>query len=573
MRPGSILQNYTGPSPDYGGTPIGQRRSSSTTKAVPRRGETLADELAGLSSFGSSSSSSEDETGNQGSKRRSPETPLELKARLQTERLLERHNKYLKDHNVRKEVGSQQPEQVSAREPEALSKAQKRLSQPGGAKLAKPAQPFSKEPPWEAQKRLSQLGTAARENTKAAKPSPEEPLSIAQKRVWQPENARSKTKTPQQPPRSVALGGRYMPVEEANLAPRRVPGPVRTVKPDPLSNGVFATISREYGWGWLRWPIVALVLAVVAFYLSRWDQENQLAKDGYKRNAEERLKTKFKVKVERANGDAVIATSSAIHDVAKILLDEDRILGKLNDSPFNQAALSIEALRREILEGERNKSQPLFLTIDKFIEKNREVDHAWRSFLGQQIEATAELTGIFDGYARNSGFGEDFPNWIRAAHNITNHDFTGIPQKTYHEGEQILCQILGRKKGPNCAPNGKMLKDVYNDLRQGIEKPTIKIPPNTFEAYSAATTEIAKAIKSVLKRWENAADKIEAARVLYKDEHAIGNVEKVVESLEKTSNSLTKAMSSLLVEKTGDPEFPAAIKRLAEAKVWAKTLQ
>ncbi|TEY70392.1 hypothetical protein BOTCAL_0104g00010 [Botryotinia calthae] len=541
MRPGSLLQNYTGPSPDYGGTPIGRPRSR-TIKAVPRRGQTLADELGGLSNIGSSSSaspsSSEEEIGNQGSRRRSPETPLELKARLQTERLLERHNKYLNDHNVRKEVRPQ--------EPEALSKAQKRLSQ---------------------------LGPVARENTKTAKPSPAEPLSKAQKRVSQPEDARSKTKTSQQPPRSVALGGRYMPVKEADLAPRRVPDPVRTVKPDPLSNGVFATISREYGWGWLRWPMVVLVLAVVAFYLSRWDQENQLAEEGYKRNAKEMLKTKFKVNVERANGDAVIAISSAIHDVAKILLDEDGILGKLNDSPFNHAALSIEGLRREVVESEGNESQPLFLTIDNFIEKNREVDHAWRSFLGQQIEATAELTGIFDGYAKNAGFDKGFPNWIRAAHNITNHDFTDIPQKTYHEGEQILCQILGRKKGPNCASNGKMLKDVYNDLRQGIEKPTIKIPPNTFKAYSAATTDIAKAIKSVLKRWENAADKIEAARVLYKDEHAIGNVEKVVESLEKTSNSLTEAMSSLLVERTGDPEFPAAIKRLAEAKVWIKTLQ
>ncbi|TGO44776.1 hypothetical protein BCON_0465g00010 [Botryotinia convoluta] len=610
MRPGSILQNYTGPIPDYGGTPnttsnagvpVGRRRSSSTIKAVPRRGQTLADDLADFSSFGNSpastpsSSSSEEEFENKVQSRNLPEPPLQLKARQQTERVLEKHNKYIKDHNVRKDVRSPAPapapETNPAPAPAPLSKAQKRLSQPGNAKAAQPspAVPLSEAQKQDsqpensgnktkssleefisnAQKRVFQTEDTGNE-TKA---SPAVPLSKAQKRASKPKNTGSKAKSYQQPPRSVTMGGRYMPVDEAEMAPRRVPAPVHTERPPPLSDGFFATISREYGWGWLWWLIAPLVLVVVAFYASRWAQENELAMETMKRNAEESVKSKFKVKAERANGDAVVEIASAINDIAKISLDENGTLEKLTDSPFNQAVLPIEALRKEVVEGEGKKSQPLLWTIDKFIEKNREVDHAWRSFLEQQIEATAELTGIFDGYAMNAGFEEDHPNWIRAAHNITHHDFTDIPQKTYREGEKILCQILGKKGGPNCPSIGKMLIDVYNDLKQGLEKPGIKIPPNTFKTYSAATANIAKAIKSVLKRWENAADIIEAARVLYKDEHAIGNVEKVDESLEKTSKALTDAMWSPLVERIGSPEFPTAVRRLAEAKVWIKKLQ
>ncbi|KAF5870857.1 uncharacterized protein Bfra_009412 [Botrytis fragariae] len=608
MRPGSILQNYTGPIPDYGGTspnttsntrvPVGRRRSSSTIKAMPRRGQTLADDLADFSSIDSSpasslsASASEGEGGNV-ERRNVPETPLQLKARQQTERILAKHNDYLREHNVRTDIPFQAPapEKTPAPAPAPLSKAQKRLSQPGNAKAAQPspAVPLSK-----AQKRVSQpenTGSKAKSSLEdftsnaqkrvfqtedagsKTKASPAVPLPKAQKRASKPENTGSKAKSYQRPPRSVAMGGRYMPVDEPGLAPRRVPAPVQTVKPPPLSDGIVATISREYGWGWLWWLIVPLVVVLVGFYAGRWAQENELAMETMKMNAEEAMKSKFKVKAERANGDAVVEIASAISDIAKISLDENGTLENLTDSPFNQAALPIEALRREVVESEGKKSQPLLWTIDKFVEKNREVDHAWRSFIEQQIEATAELTGIFDGYAMNAGFEEYHPNWIRAAHNITHHDFTDIPQKTYREGEQILCQILGKKEGPNCPSIGKMLIDVYNDLKQGLEKPGIKIPPNTFKTYSAATANIAKAIKSVLKRWENAADRIEAARVLYKDEHAIGNVEKVDESLAKTSKALTSAMWSSLVERIGSPEYPTAIRRLAEAKVWIKKLQ
>ncbi|TGO18452.1 hypothetical protein BPAE_0383g00020 [Botrytis paeoniae] len=594
MRPGSILQNYTGPIPDCGGTPnptsntrvpVGRRRSSSTIKAIPHRGQTLADDLADFSSIGSSpsstpSSSSDEETDE---RRNFPETPLQLKARQQTERLFERHNMYLKEHNVRTDIPFRFPapetNPAPAPEPAPLSKGQERLSQPGNAKAAQPSPtvPLSK-----AQKRASQpenTGSKTKSSLEEfisnaqkrffhtedtgskTKASPAVPLSKAQKRASKPENIGSKAKSYQQPPRSVAIGGRYMPVDEPGLAPRRVPAPVQTVRPPPLSDGFFATISREYGWGWLWWLILPLA------------QENELAMETMKRNAEESMKSKFKVKAERANGDAVVEIASAINDIAKISLDENGNLEKLTDSPFNQAALPIEAFRKEVVESEGKKSQPLLWTIDKFVEKNREVDHAWRSFIEQQIEATAELTGIFDGYAMNAGFEEDHPNWIRAAHNITHHDFTDIPQKTYREGEQILCQILGKKEGPNCPSIGKMLIDVYNDLKQGLEKPGIKIPPNTFKTYSAATANIAKAIKSVLKKWENSADRIEAARVLYKDEHAIGNVEKVDESLAKTSKALTDAMWSSLVERIGSPEYPTAVRRLAEAKVWIKKLQ
>ncbi|TGO20017.1 hypothetical protein BTUL_0001g00240 [Botrytis tulipae] len=612
MRPGSILQNYTGPIPDYGGTPnppskprvpMNRRRSSSTIKAIPRRGQTLAEDLADFSSFGNSSassaspspSSSEDEFEDKVQSRNIPETPLQLKARQQTEQLLEKHNKYIKEHNVRTDVPFQAPApaqgKTPAPAPAPLSKAQKRFSQPGNAKAAQPspAVPLSK-----AQKRALQpentggktkssleefISNAQKrvfqtEDTGSkTKESPAVPLSKAQKRASKPENTGGKAKSYQEPPRSVAMGGRYMPVDEAEMAPRRVPAPVQTVKPPPLSDGLFATISREFGWDWLWWLIVPLVLLVLAFYASRWAQENELAIEAMKMNAEEAKRGRFKVKAERANGDAVVEIVSAISNVAKISLDENGTLGKLTDSPFNQAVLPIEALRREVVEAEGKKSQPLLWKIDKFVDKNREVDHAWRSFLEQQIEATAELTGIFDGYAMNAGYEEDRPNWIRAAHNITHHDFTDIPQKTYREGEQILCQILGKKEGPNCPTIGKMLIDVYNDLKQGLEKPGIKIPPNTFETYSAATTNIAKAIKSVLKGWEKAADRIEAARLLYKDEHAIGNVERVDESLDKTSKALNDAMWSSLVERIGSPEYPTAVRRLAEAKVWIKILQ
>ncbi|KAF7948143.1 uncharacterized protein EAE97_003554 [Botrytis byssoidea] len=612
MQPGSILQNYTGPMPDYGGTPnprskptvpMNRRRSSSTIKAIPRRGQTLADDLADFSSFGNSSassaspspSSSDDEFEDQVQSRNIPETPLQAKARQQTERLLERHNKYIKDHNVRTDVPFQAPApapgKTPAPAPAPLSKAQKRFSQTGNAKAA---QPSSAVPLSKAQKRASQpenTGGKAKSSLEEfisnaerrvfqtedsggkTKASPAVPLSKAQKRASKPENTGGKAKSYQQPPRSVSMGGRYMPVDEAEMAPRRVPAPVQTVKPPPLSDGLFATISREYGWDWLWWLIVPLVLLVLAFYASRWAQENELAIEAMKMNVEEAKKGRFKVKAERANGEAVVEIVSAISDVAKISLDENGTLGKLTDSPFNQAVLPIEALRKEVVEAEGKKSQPLLWNIDKFVDKNREVDHAWRSFLEQQIEATAELTGIFDGYAMNAGFEEDHPNWIRAAHNITHHDFTDIPQKTYREGEQILCQILGKKEGPNCPTIGKMLIDVYNDLKQGLEKPGIKVPPNTFETYSAATTNIAKAIKSVLKGWEKAADRIEAARLLYKDEHAIGNVERVDESLDKTSKALNDAMWSSLVERIGSPEYPTAVRRLAEAKVWIKKLQ
>ncbi|KAF7890482.1 hypothetical protein EAF00_008797 [Botryotinia globosa] len=593
MRPGSILQNYTGPMPDYGGTPnprskprvpINRRSSSSTIKAIPHPGQTLADELADFSSFGNSSassaspppSSSDDESEDQVQSRNIPETPLQLKARQQTEQLLEKHNKYIKDHNVRTDVPFQAPApapgKTPAPAPAPLSKAQNRFSQPGNAKAAQPspAVPLSK-----AQKRASQPentgGNAkssleefmsnsrkrvfqtedSRSKTKA---SPAVPLSKAQKRASKPENTGGNAKSYQEPPRSVAMGGRYMP-------------------PPPLSDGLLATISREYGWDWLWWLIVPLVLLVLAFYASRWAQENELAIEAMKMSAKEAKKGRFKVKAERANGEAVVEIVSAISDVAKISLDENGTLGKLTDSPFNQAVLPIEALRREVVEAEGKKSQPLLWKIDKFVDKNREVDHAWRSFLEQQIEATAELTGIFDGYAMNAGYEEDHPNWIRAAHNITHHDFTDIPQKTYREGEQILCQILGKKEGPNCPTIGKLLIDVYNDLKQGLEKPGIKVPPDTFETYSAATTNIAKAIKSVLKGWEKAADRIEAARLLYKDEHAIGNVERVDASLDKTSKALNDAMWSSLVERIGSPEYPTAVRRLAEAKVWIKKLQ
>lgn len=618
MRPGSILQNYAGPTPDYGGTPnpssstrvsVNRCRSSSTIKAMPRRGQTLADELGDFSSFGNSPassasaspSSSEDEGADKAQSRNIPETPLQAQARQKTEKILEKHNKYIKDHNVRTDIPFRAPapapvpvpvpEKTPAPAPAPLSKAQKRLSQPGNAKAAQPspAVPLSK-----AQQRASQpentggktkssleefISNAQKrvfqsEDTGSkTKASPAVPLSKAQKRASKSENTGSKTKSHQQPPRSVAMGGRYMPVDEAEMAPRRVPAPVRTVKPPPLSDGLFATISREYGWDWLWWLIVPFVLVVLAFYASRWAQENDLALEAMKMNAEEATKSKFRVKAERANGDAVVEIASAIDDIAKISLDDNGTLGKLTDSPFNQAALPIEALRREVVEGKGKKSQPLLWKIDKFVEKNREVDHAWRSFLEQQIEATAELTGIFDGYAVNAGFEEDRPNWIRAAHNITKHDFTDIPQKTYREGEQILCQILGKQDGPSCPTVGKMLIDVCNDLKQALEKPGIKVPPNTFKTYSAATTNIAKAIKSVLKGWENAADKIEAARLLYKDQHAIGNVERVDESLDKTSRALNDAMWSSLVERIGSPEYPTAVRRLAEAKVWIKKLQ
>ncbi|KAA8564461.1 hypothetical protein EYC84_011394 [Monilinia fructicola] len=224
-------------------------------------------------------------------------------------------------------------------------------------------------------------------------------------------------------------------------------------QPPPLSPGVFDTISREYGWAWLWWLLIAAILATLVSYTRQKPDERLLTK-GTKiagKTAGAAGKGTFWTKDEIANSKSVISIAISITDVAKILTDGVGALKRLEDSPFNQAVLPIEQLRKQILEGEE-RYQPLFWMIDKFVSKNREVDHDWRSFLQQQTEATAVLAGMFDGYAKNAISDGNQINWMRAAHNITQEDYSDIPKKVQREGELLLCELLA-KQGETLCPH------------------------------------------------------------------------------------------------------------------------
>lgn len=366
------------------------------------------------------------------------------------------------------------------------------------------------------------------------------------------------------------------------------------VTPPPLSGNVIDTISREYGWSWLWWVIVPLVILAVGaggytgrnFYQGKLERLQSQAKAAAAAASSAAASAATHIKgAEDKNGFLVTQIASAFEDIGKIVLDESGALEKLDDSPFNTAVLPIDELRISVWEAEGNKSQPFFWEIDNFVAKNRDVDHAWRSFLQQQVEATAELAGIFDGYVRNAGLASNpnenqTVNWVKAAHNITIHDFSDVPQRTYSEGEQILCHILGKVPGINCMPSTPTISDPrghkliqdYEDLKKKLNKGNIQIPPKTFETYEAKTAEIASVIKSILKQWKNTAERVDEAKGKYNDKYAVGNEEMVVKSLQGLSKTFWEALQSPLIVRLDSPEYPSAIKRLAQSKIMAKAL-
>ncbi|KAF7854771.1 hypothetical protein EAF04_010339 [Stromatinia cepivora] len=510
-RSGGLLDNYRGPINDS--LPGSRVHSNTPTEDRGYGGKNLADELADI---GDDFDSGDDEYSSE-----EGETSLRREAREQVERAVALHDKFLKDNNIRNDFAKEKETETSP-PPVPVSMAQRRFSQPGTGQSN---------------------ASASQANPTPSAPSPSH-----------------KTR-----PRPLSFSSKTTSVKHTQVSPQRVSSKQREfiVTPPPLSNGVFPTISREYGWAWLWWIIIPLFLTAAALFAGGHDlYDNQLVADAIGRNA------------EKTNANVVIDISSAISDVAKVILDQDGTLRRLEDSPFNQAVLSIASLRREILEAKGIKFRHLIWLIDEIVAKNRKLDHDWRSFLQHQIEATAEFAGDFDGYASNAGSEGPRTDWIKAAYNITFQDFSDIPQKVYREGELLLCELTSGVSGtkPNCPSDHRDLGNLYPELIQELTFPNIRIPPKTFETYLATIDNIFKAIKKILKTWEKASREIEAAKLKYNHEYGIGDVDKVAQELESTAKTLTEAMESPLVNRIAAPEFPAAVRRLAESKIRSLTL-
>ncbi|ESZ92008.1 hypothetical protein SBOR_7606 [Sclerotinia borealis F-4128] len=508
-------------------------------------------------------------------------------ASVQIDAAIARQEKYLRDHNTINEAAKKM-ENI----PPPISMAQRRFPQPQTplksatksvpksvpksplfvqteASLKSPplaqAEAALKSPPLRFPQTEASLRSPRSAQAEAELKSPRFPRTEASINSPRLSQSASTTPTPAQRvsrPLSHHSQDGQASVRETQVSPRRTPAVEQEfiVTPPPLPDGVFDIIKREYGWSWILWLLIPTLLVAFGVYASYGLYERQLVTEASKTGA------------AKTNANAVVEISSAINDIAKIVLDGEGTLRRLEDSPFNRAALPIEQLRKDVLEGEGKGHQPLFWVIDKFIAKSREVDHDWRSFIQQQAEVTAELAGIFDGYARNAGSDGHRTNWMGAAKNITLEDYSDIPRKVEIEGERLLCNILGKAKGLNCSPAGLKLIEAYDDLKKSLNKPNIKIPPKTFDAYSATMSDIAKVIKSILKRWEKALAKIEAAQVKFKQEFDIGSAERVTQELDTTAKTLTEAMSSSFIFRIASPKFPAAISRLAESKVWTKGL-
>ncbi|KAG4030045.1 hypothetical protein MFRU_013g00690 [Monilinia fructicola] len=494
------------------------------------------------------------------------ETSNQRNARQQAEEAIAKHEKFLKDNNMR-------PRSPEGREPSPppLSEARRRFPE----------------------KQYSGLHQASAHSYQVSRPSSQAPrrswTSLTPSQVPLPSSPTpSQIPLPSSPtPSQIPLPSSPTPSQiplPSSPTPSQIPLPssrassrnnerARIVKPPPLSPGVFDTISREYGWAWLWWLLIAAILATLVSYTRQKPDERLLTK-GTKiagKTAGAAGKGTFWTKDEIANSKSVISIAISITDVAKILTDGVGALKRLEDSPFNQAVLPIEQLRKQILEGEE-RYQPLFWMIDKFVSKNREVDHDWRSFLQQQTEATAVLAGMFDGYAKNAISDGNQINWMRAAHNITQEDYSDIPKKVQREGELLLCELLA-KQGETLCPTGPKLIDIYDELKKSLEKLKSKVPPGIFVTYSSTTTDIAKTIKTILKIWERTTKRIETSKMQYKNDYGIGDTEKVVLRLNSTMNNLAEAMESPLVHRLACPEFPAAIRRLEENKVRIKAFQ
>lgn len=431
------------------------------------------------------------------------ETDAQREARVLLEESLARREKILKNNKIRDVEVPREPT------PPPVSKAQQRFPPP-------------KEPPFS----MSQI----------------EDIKIPKSRQGQTRHARE-----------------IYPVRDARTSsqtllwgddePREI-----LVKPPKLSSSITATISREYGWRWLWWIIIPPILLYLAIAVNRGYKGGEHIPISLENTFNHRTETK---KAEKANSKAVVDICSAIEDVAMLVVDEEKTLIALDDSPLSQAVLPIQEFRQDIMD---ERGQPVVWILDKFVSRSREVDHAWRSFLQQQGEAIAELTGLFDGYFKSADH-----DWMKAAHNITLEDFSDIPLKTHREGELLLCEILGNSAGTNC-PVGLALKEIHNDLLKEIGK-SRNIPAKTFDGYKTSKASLAKFIKTTLRRWERALGKIEAAKVQYKSDVEIGEVNMVVKKLRTTAETLERVMRNNFFHRLSSPEFPNAIKRLAAAKV------
>lgn len=367
------------------------------------------------------------------------------------------------------------------------------------------------------------------------------------------------------PPRPPPFSSKPTSIKHTQVSPRRVPSKERksNVKPPPLSRGLFATISREYGWAWLWWIIIPLFLTAATFFAREHGLIQKQAAHG--KNAI----------VEETNAIAIIDIASAISDLAKVVLDTNGTLMALKDSPLNQAVLPIASVRETILKAEQEvNSEYVLLLIDVFVAKNRDLDHNWRSFLQQRIEATAEFAGQFDGYAQNAATQGYKTDWISAAHNITIQSFSYIPQEVYREGEFLMCELVGETSdNVSCPYSDRNVQRLCSELMDELHSSQTSGAYETFETYSAALMNIAKGIRETLKTWKEALDKIEAAKTIYNHEYGIGNVEKVAQELESTAETLKEAMESPLVYQMAAPEFPAAVRRLAGSKIRTLPLQ
>ncbi|KAI9650951.1 hypothetical protein NHQ30_000986 [Ciborinia camelliae] len=600
-RPG-ILANYRGPYPE--GFTIPKREP---TPPDPDRPKTLADELAELTGeFESGSEYSAVE----------PETSPELDARAKADETIAQHEKFLKDHNIVSDIPVEKDNPPPS---PPKSMAQTRFPQPEPPSLLQtaPSKTSPRAPEGALPKTSPRAPAAALPKTspralEAALRKSQEPLRQQAGISETSEHAKMRGLNPdgtllhsqgdqRRVPRPLSLqsqgsqGSQRSPLRETKVSPRRVLAKDKEVviSPPPLSAGVYDTMMREYGRTWV-WSLVFLVLLLGAALsytvytgcstyassvcdkvLSYTGGSNITA--AFKDTAAAfRNKTAAvnigKVKVpgaktaEELNSDAVIETTAAIDYIANILVDEKKVIRTLEDSPFNKAALPIQELRKQVLETEKTSKSVIF-ELDRFIAENREVDHAWRSFLQRQIEATAELAGIFDGYATSAGSGETGTNWGKAAHNITLTDFSGISQKANHEGEQLLCHTVGKAGAAACPPQGTLLMEIFKDLKKELDKPNFKIPRKTFETYSASLANVSKVVQQILKRWEKSEKDFENAKLKYKQNINIGNLDKVAKRLEATAKILETAMESPLISQVKTPGFPEAIRKLSQSKV------
>ncbi|CAD6451884.1 1b54dd7b-283b-48d1-856e-8523fdeec0e3 [Sclerotinia trifoliorum] len=524
-RSGGLIENYL----DHINGSLSGSRTQNNSPTVERSGKkTLADELADLDDEFDSEEDSGDDGEDEEYSSEESETSLQREAREEVDRVVALHEKFLKDNNIRNDFVDGKNTKISP-QTVPVSMAQRAFSLP--------------------ETRRQNISASQTSPTRSA-PGPSH-------------------KTPLRP---LSFSSMTTTVRHTQVPPPGVPFKERKliVKPPPLSRGFFATISREYGWAWLWWIIIPLLLAAVAFYAREQDLvlKQRVADARNARNA-------IVASVEETNANAIIDIASAISDVAKVMLDKNGTLMALKDSPFNQAVLPIASVRKTILEAHRvGRFQNLIMLIDDFVTKNRELDHDWRSFLQQQIEATAEFAGAFDGYAKNAGTQGYRTDWIKAAYNITIHDVSDISQKVRREGELLMCEILGQRLNkPSCSPDRKNLRRLHSELTHELILAQFWGSNEALEIYAAALTDIAKGTEETLKTWENALFKILAAKRNYNHEYGIGNVEGVAQKLESTAKTLTEAMESSLVYLMAAPEFPAAVRRLAESKIRTLTLQ